>query len=42
MQAKTIEMIIRVVEIIASIFVSSKNEESGGKKYDRTGSSKKK
>ena len=32
MQAKTIEVILKVVEIIASIFVSSKNEESGGNK----------
>jgi hypothetical protein len=41
MQAKTIEIIIKVVEIIANIFVSSKNEK-GGHKNDGTGSSKKK
>jgi len=40
MQPKTIEIILKVVEIIANIFVSSKNE--GGNKNDGTGSSKKK
>ena len=40
MQAKTIEIIIKVVEIIANIFVSSKKE--GGHKNDGTGSAKKK
>ena len=41
MQAKTIEIIIKVVEIIANIFVSSK-KEGGHKKNDGTGSTKKK
>jgi hypothetical protein len=40
MQAKTIEIILKVVEIIANVFVSSKNK--GGKKNDGTGSTKKK
>jgi hypothetical protein len=40
MKGKTIEIILKVVEIIASILIS-KNKE-GGNKNDGTGSSKKK
>jgi hypothetical protein len=40
MQGKTIEVILKIVEIIASIFISSKSK--GGSKNDGTGSSKKK
>jgi hypothetical protein len=38
MQAKTIELIIKIIEIIANIFVSTRNknenENKGGKKND--------
>jgi hypothetical protein len=40
MQAKTIEIILKVIETIASIFIQSKSK--GGSKNDGTGSSKKK
>lgn len=42
MQAKTIEIIVKIVELIANIFISSKKDKPGGNKHDRTGSSQKK
>ena len=41
MQAKTIEIIIKVIEIIANIFVSSRKNK-GGKKNDNRRSAEKK
>jgi len=41
MQSKTIEIILKVVEIIANIFVSSRKNK-GGNKNDGTGSAKEK
>jgi len=42
MQAKTIEIILTIIETIVSIFVSSRSENKGGNNNDSTGSSKKK
>jgi len=42
MQAKTIEIIVKILEIIANLFISSKDDKSGGKEHDSTGSVKKK
>lgn len=41
MQAKTIEIILKVIETIANIFVSSR-KNSGGKKNDNSRSAQKK
>ena len=41
MQDKTIKVILKVVEIIANVFVSSRKNK-GGNKNDGTGSTKKK
>jgi hypothetical protein len=42
MQAKTIEIIIKVAEIIADIFLSKTKNKPGGKKHDSARSGKKK
>jgi hypothetical protein len=42
MHPKTIELILKAIEIIANIFISSKEDKPGGKKHDNTRSGKKK
>ncbi len=42
MQAKTIEIILKVIETIASIFISARKNKKGGSYYDQSASTKKK